>query len=518
MQKRWLITANILFACLLLLIFFRLWQVLSQPENLFRLCHYLFLVLMIAATVYAASAFFNKEGNAAETKPGSASSIEAWALLGVSFLILAAFFMAGWAAVLARQPAAEMIPWTAGTGHVLQSFLCGMAFCGLLWLTHLFLRRAAPNRDPWLLPLAGFLTGAGLVLLFVLGPDIASLRQRTDFNFLFRRQLRSFMVSLLVFICAVRFFTHSRIESLTRKRYVFALLSMILICLTAVLGVESNGRKLAVNLGIMQFQTVELVKILALFFMVGYFRYEMGFLDAGQGRFKLPRTRYHLPYLLMWAITLLPIFIQKDLGPTALIFTLFLAVFYLGTGSWVSVVAGGVLMAGMGGLLYYLGIPSMVRTRIDMWLNPFGYSQNVAEALWAFAAGGAWGAGTGMGMGYHIPVVQSDFNFAALAEQWGLTGSACVLTSYVLLICRIFRLSRQSAEGYNQLLLAGIGSFWAIQTFIIVGGNLDLLPLTGITLPFVSYGGSSLLVNFMALGIVVKGSDAEREMTTILMP
>ena len=268
---------------------------------------------------------------------------------------------------------------------------------------------------------------------------------------------------------------------------------------------------MSVNLGIMNFQTVELVKLLALFFMVGYFRYEGRFLEQGRNRFGLPRGRYLLPYLFMWMLVLLPIFLQRDLGPTMLIFSLFLVIFYLGTGSAMSVFSGFVLMGMAGTITYLTRFPSMVRTRVDMWLDPFHFSQNISESLWAAASGGLFGKGAGMGLAHRIPVVQSDFNFSVIAEEWGLVGVMAVLVIFAGLVGICLQVARRQEKPYMQLLAAGLGSLWMLQTLVIISGNMALLPLTGITLPFISFGGSSLLMNFVMLAIVLRLSEVQYE-------
>lgn len=151
----------------------------------------------------------------------------------------------------------------------------------------------------------------------------------------------------------------------------------------------------------------------------------------------------------------------------------------------------------------------MVRTRVDMWLDPFHYSQNIAQSLWAAASGGLFGAGSGMGYAHRIPVVQSDFNFAVIAEEWGLIGVVAVLLLFGGLVHGCLRVAGRQERPDFQLLAAGLGSLWMLQTLVIVAGNMALLPLTGITLPFISYGGSSLLMNFVMLALLLRLSEQQ---------
>jgi len=505
LKKRWLLILKVIFLCILLLGLYRLGQKILQPDILFKIANVIFLLMLAGWTAWMATGMLRSDKSKLN-QDHSASTKETIALASVTFLIAIAFLLTAQSKILMDKPTVSSIPWVSGAGHFAQAIVAAFVFSVLLWLLFTFCKNAIPKHDPWILPLAGFLCGIGLVLLFRLGPDIAEVRGSVGFQLLFWNQLRSFTLSLLVFIFSIYYFTDLRLESLTRKRYVYVLLSIILITITATLGTEIHGRKLAINLGFMNFQTVELVKIFALFFMVGYFRYEMAYMESGKNIFGLPRVRYLTPYLAMWLLTLLPIFLQKDLGPTALIFSLFLVIFYLGTGSVYSVISGLMIMIVIGFITYYSGFPTMVKTRIDMWLDPFRYSQNLAAALWATSGGGWFGTGSGMGLSHYIPVVQSDFNFAALAEGWGMVGAASILCCYGLLVWRTLHLARAAAYPYLQLLITGIGSLWMIQAFIIIGGNLGLLPLTGITLPFISFGGSSLVINFLALGIVMRFS------------
>lgn len=483
----------------------RLGQSFVRPDMLFYLAHLVFILALLGYTFWLAIEI-RRWDRQRPTPHGSTDTMEAIALGATVILVWAAFILCAWTRTGNGNTTADLIPGLSGSSHMTQAAVAGLAVALLITVLHLFSRKTLPTRDPWLLPLVSILTGTGLVLLFRLGPDIGRIRGIAAFDHLFRLQFRSLSLSAIVFAFAVVWFTPARLESLTRKRYVYVLLSVALITLTAIFGVEAHGRRLSLNLGIMQFQTVELVKVLALFFMVGYFRYEKGFVEAGKGWLGLPRGRYLMPYLTLWGLTLLPIFLQKDLGPTALLFALFLLIFYLGTGSGMSVVSGLAIMAVVGTLFYGLGLPSMVRTRVDMWLDPFTHSQNMAEAMWAVAGGGTVGVGMGRDMSHHIPVVQSDFNLVALAEAWGMVGVICIILWFALLVQRTIRFSLSATFPYQQMLLVGLGALWAIQTFIIVAGNLGLLPLTGITLPFISYGGSSLLVNFLVLGMIMRMS------------
>lgn len=473
---------------------------LVDPGNLYYASHVAVVLGLLAWTTYTGALTIDRRLEDAR----SIRIQELIALSGLSLLLIAAFVVAGQGRLLSGGKPWNVFPFLQGWSVLSFSFLAAFIYLLPIWITHILLNYKLPLRSPALLPLASMLVGIGLILLYRLGPDIAIKRSAVGFNYLFWTQYRSVVISLVAFVAALLFFTPQRLERLTRKRYIYVLGCVVLICITAVIGKEMHGRRLSINLGVMNFQTVELVKLMALFFMVSYFRFEGGFLEHGRSIFGLPRGRYLLPYLIMWVLVLLPIFFQKDLGPTSLLFALFLVLFYLGTGSGISVISGLAIMVMAGMASYNLGYPTMVQTRIDMWLDPFLYSQNMAESLWAVSSGGWFGAGAGSGMPYKIPVVWSDFNFSALAEEWGLIGAGAVLCCSGALTYVCLQSARRCREPYLQLLGAGIGALWFLQTMVIVAGNLALLPLTGITLPFISFGGSSLIMNFVALALMLQ--------------
>ena len=489
-----------LIVALILFILIPVARKLSRPDVLFSLCHGGFILFMTAwAGTMAFQAWKKETGQISERFYLVLVDL----IFGSGILLTVFSFSLRGRTVLPEVP---FLPWTSAMSQGLALFVL---FSILIWAGHASLDRVAKNRDPFIYPVVCFLTGTGLVLLFRLAPDLWESRHSMVMGRLAWTQLRSVCVSFLILGCAVLYFSRENLERLTRRRYTFAVISIVLITLTAVFGTQINGRRLSLNLGVMNFQTVELVKIFALLFMTGYFRYEMTFIEAGKNSFNLPRGRYLIPYLIMWVMVLLPIFLQKDLGPTALIFMLFVGVFYLGTGSWLSVLLGFVIMMAAGYTAWYTGVPSMVRTRVDMWLSPFQHSQNMAEALWAVSGGGWLGTGLGRGLCHRIPVVQSDFNFAALAEAWGFLGVFSILVAFAVLVKRTLVVSRKSELPYIQLFTAGLAILWVCQVVIIVGGNAGLLPLTGITLPFISYGGSSLVVSFLAAGIILRISNDE---------
>ncbi|MFH2093173.1 MAG: FtsW/RodA/SpoVE family cell cycle protein [Pseudomonadota bacterium] len=501
MKKKLGLVVKLFAAVFIFLFVYRVFQKITEPRVLFQFCHLIFIVCLLAWGLLISwqTLFIKPFARIVELT-------EIKNLLMVSMLITASFVLTAVSFALRGRETSQthfLIPYDS---LFIQAFLYAGIFIVLIWMGHAFFNRKIPERDPCLYPLICFLAGVGLVFLFRLGPDLYEIRKLSSFQNLAWFQLRSIGISFFVLMVSVIVFSDQQLEAITRKRYIYVIVSIVLISLTAVIGTEINGRKLSLNFGIINFQTVEMVKIFALLFMVGYFRYERSFLESGKNFFNIPRMRYLMPYLIMWVLTLMPIFFQKDLGPTVLIFLLFVTVFYLGTGSWVSVLVGFIILVTTGIGAYFAQFPSMVKTRVDMWLDPFHYSQNLAEALWAVSEGGWFGTGLAQGFSHRIPVVQSDFNFAAIAEEWGFLGGFMVFWVICLLVFKALALARQTHLSYVQLFISGLAVLWLFQTLIIVGGNLGLMPLTGITLPFISYGGSSLLVNFMAAGIVLRFS------------
>lgn len=395
-------------------------------------------------------------------------------------------------------------------------FICLLALLGFP-AVNFVLRRVLPQSDPFLLPLVALLTGTGLVFLYRLAPELSAIHNKdTALAWLATRQsLWVFLGLGAMLICALGL-TDERMHWVSRKKYLWVLLSILLIVFTGLFGKEVNERRLWLEFGPFTLQTVEIVKVVLVFFMAGYF-YDEGFTIATREILgvKVPSgLRYVGPYLLMWLLALLPIFLQKDLGPTILLSCLFLIMFYVGSSTASSVLFGfGTLLLG-GYVTYQFGWPSMVRTRIDIWLDPFGRSEHMVRSLWAVSAGRLWGSGIGMGDSAHIPVVQSDFIFGAISEELGLVGGMSVLLVYLLILQRGYKIAVACAHPYKKLLATGLMTLFATQSLLIVAGVTGALPLTGITLPFVSYGGSSLLINFILVGILLRMSGTNQEART----
>jgi cell division protein FtsW (lipid II flippase) len=311
---------------------------------------------------------------------------------------------------------------------------------------------------------------------------------------------------------------------LRRYKYTWAALGVGLLLLTFIFGREVNGQRLTLAIGPISGQPTELLKVILVVFLAGYLSENRSLLVEQSfkvGPFRLPALPYLVPMAAMWAIALGVVVVQRDLGAALLLFAVFLLLLYVATARWSYVLIGLVAFVIGGGLLY-LTVPH-VATRVDIWLDPFSRSQGagyqVVQALHAFARGGILGTGLGGGLPTvgnswpgGIPELHTDFPFAALGEELGLIGIMAVLGLYLVLIERGLRIAASAPDEYRAILAAGLSLVVGVQAFIIAAGNLKLIPLTGITLPFISYGGSSLLANGLIVGLLLalsdRGSDA----------
>ena len=364
-----------------------------------------------------------------------------------------------------------------------------LIFLGLYVAAHGVARIAVPWADPYLLPLAGLLTAFGVTEIYRLGPSDA-FRQ----GFWVVIGVAAFSATLL----ALR--TDFRV--LESYKYLFGLSAVGLLVLPAlpVIGARINGARLWVKLGPLQFQPGELAKIALIVFLAGYLREKREVLAQG-------RLKDFGPLLLIWGAAMLVIVETNDLGSALLYFGIFLAMLYVATGRTLYVAIGvGLFVAGAA--VAYSSI-ARVQERIDCWLHPWddvhGRCYQTVQGSYAIANGHFGGTGFGRGTFTTvsgtdlIPYVNSDFIYSALAQELGLIGVAAVLLAYMVFTLRGFRASVTSQDGFSKLLACGLTFAFALQTFINVGGMLRETPLTGITLPFVSYGGSSIVANFVLL-------------------
>jgi cell division protein FtsW (lipid II flippase) len=374
---------------------------------------------------------------------------------------------------------------------------------------HVFLVTIGFRGDQLLMPLAVGLTGIGFVLVERLAPNL--LLQQLTWLVLAGG---AFVVTILI---------PRDLSVLARYKYTWALLGMLLLIspLLPVIGREVNGARIWVGIpgstpgtSIAQFEPWELVKIALVIFFAAYLEEYREVLSTPPRRFgpiPVPPVPYLLPIVAMWVVAMLVMVFEKDLGATLLFFGIFLAMLYLATGEPFYTVIGLALLVG-GGFAAYHSF-GHVAARIDVWLAPiqsdlrFDQAYQLTQGLFSLANGGVLGAGLGSGMPERIPVVWSDFVFDAFTEEVGFVGGLALLAVYLLFVYRGMLIAVRAPTVFLQLLASGLSFIIAFQTLVIVAGNAKLIPLTGITLPFVAYGGSSLVTNFMLCALLLRVSD-----------
>ncbi|MGH3022387.1 MAG: FtsW/RodA/SpoVE family cell cycle protein [Gaiellaceae bacterium] len=376
-------------------------------------------------------------------------------------------------------------------------------FVALFVVAHVVMRMRLPFADPYLLPLGGLLCAIGLTEIYRIEPDLA-----------FRQGLWV-VVGIAAFLALVLFLGDYR--ELDNVKYVLGLSAIVLLVLPALPGIGRtiNGATLWVDIGPIVFQPGELAKILIVVFLAGYLRDNREMLSFGVGTGRLPSPKHLGPLLLVWGGAMLVLFQTRDLGGALLYFAIFLVMLYTATARW-SFVAVGLALFLLGAFALYQVIPH-VEDRVEGWLDPWsdpqGDTYQLVQSIYAISGGGVFGSGLGRGVllspegETYIPFLETDFIFSAIAQELGLAGAAAVILLYLLFAFRGFRISMLADDGFSKLLAAGLTAAVAIQAFIIIGGVTGLIPLTGITLPFVSYGGSSIVANFVLLALLLMVSD-----------
>lgn len=363
---------------------------------------------------------------------------------------------------------------------------------------HVVLGRYLPRRDPILFPVVMLLSGWGLIVIHRLTPYFAA------------RQSLWLVIAVGAMLGVVALPGHLR--WLSRYRYLWLAGALILLALTIVLGYNPGsiyGPRLWLGVGDLNFQPSELVKVILIVFMASYLADHHGLIDLNTrrlGPIRLPSMRYLGPLILMWGISVVILLWQQDLGTAALFFIVFVSMLYMGSGRAIYVVSGALMLL-IAGLMAYASF-AVVRLRVDVWLNPWpealGRAYQIVQSLMAFSAGGVLGQGIGQGSPTYVPVVHSDFVFAAVGEEWGLLGTLAVTAMLALIVLRGLRLAALThARAFRAFLAAGLSIMIGVQSLLIMGGVLKLIPLTGVTLPFMSYGGSSLLMSFVMIGLLL---------------
>ena len=368
--------------------------------------------------------------------------------------------------------------------------------------------------DQVVFPVTVTLAGLGLLVVQRLYPDLAALDDA--FADLAQRQLIYLLAGFAVLFGTV-LLRRRAIEWLRRFKYTWMILSLGLLAVTYLFGTEIYGAKLWLYIGPISIQPSEIVKITLVTFMAGYLEDKRDLVGTSWrlGFLRLPPVQYLLPMGLMWAASLAVLVVLNDLGSALLFFGIFLVMLYVASGRLLYVSVGLATFAAACWVAYraFARIDVRVQNWIDPWQDPRGLGWQQVQSEYALASGGVLGAGLGMGRPYNIPEVQTDYVFSAIGEELGLLGSLAVLALFLILVMRGFAIGLRAQDGFARLVAVGMATIIGLQTLIIVGGVVRLIPLTGITLPFVSYGGSSVVANFVLLaGLLLVSNRANREM------
>jgi cell division protein FtsW (lipid II flippase) len=363
-------------------------------------------------------------------------------------------------------------------------------------------RAFAPRADPALFPTAAVLVGLGFAMIFRLSGGLAA------------EQATWIIVGLLAYALTLIIVRDARM--LDAYTYTIGLLGLLLLLLPVAPGIGRtiNGARLWVQIGPIGFQPAEIGKVLVVIFLASYLTQKRELLQVATARigpFRLPPAKHLGPVLLAWGASLAILFLQKDLGASLLYFGIFVVMLWVATGRAAYLVIGLLLFmigAYAGWLLF-----DHVQLRVDIWLHALdqgkvfaqGYGQ-LAQAQFGMASGGIVGTGLGQGSPGLIPFASTDFIFAAIGEELGVIGTTAVLLLFLVIIGRGLRIALHRTDGFGKLLATGLTAAIGLQTFVIVGGVTRLIPLTGVTLPFVSYGGSSLVSNFIILALLIRVS------------
>jgi cell division protein FtsW (lipid II flippase) len=398
------------------------------------------------------------------------------------------------------------------------SLTYGAIFLGLCLAAHVLLRFTLPDADPYLFPLFAVLACFGLVMIYRIDEDLA------------REQAQWFVLGLALFaitIIALR----EDYRVLERYRYTIAAAGLALLVLPRFPGIgqQVNGAYLGVKVGPLSFQPAEFAKIAIVIFVASYLRDTRQLLLIGARRFMgvtIPPLKYLGPLLVVWGAAMLMLFVIQDIGSSLMFFGGFLAMLYVATNRLSFPVIGLALFAAGAWVLYQ--IRPTIENRVDAWLHPFdtalydrvGGSYQIAQSLFAQADGGVFGQGFGQALltiggpnGHPItllPAAQTDLIYAVITNELGLLGAGAVICVYLLAVERGFKIATLAGDSFSKLLATGLTAVFALQVFVIVGGVTRVIPLTGVTLPFISYGGSSILANFVLLALLLLVSDRAR--------
>jgi cell division protein FtsW len=382
-------------------------------------------------------------------------------------------------------------------------------FGGALFAAHLWLRAFNPRADQILLPLVGVLSAVGLVFTLRLAPSL-----------IWDQLLWTVLGIAALAVVAGRYWPYL---VLRRYKYTAAAVGIGLLLITAVIGDERNGARLWLSFGPVDIQSSELIKIMLVVFLAGYLAEAGPLLGAGGflSRRRVPTLPYLIPLVLITVLTFVMLVWLKDIGAVALLMATALTLLYVATGRTSFVVAGIIILAL--NLLFTYRTFDYVQERIDVWLDPWEDREDAGfqttRSLYAISAGGFTGQGIGLGVGGGlppgtpgigegptIPAVHTDYVFASISEELGLLGGAGIVAIYLVFLYRVLKIAAWQSTDFGRLLVLGAGGILFIQAAVIIAGNLALIPTTGVTLPFISYGGSSFIVNALLVGLVLRVS------------
>ena len=386
--------------------------------------------------------------------------------------------LAACAVMLAYAPAGAIgPPW----------LLAMLAVLALAWVV---LQPMTTRRDDLLPALAIVLAGLGLLLVARLAPDLA------------QKQQWWLLVSLLLAIACGPVFT--RFRRFASYKYLWVVGSLVLFVLLLIFGQEVNGARLWIKLGPVQYEPIELIKLFIVFFLAAYLGETADVIAQARPWSVRANLRYLGPLFIGWGASMAILVVQRDLGMATLLLATFAALLYVATRR-IDIVVGGIAIFALA-VFWAMHHYPYVETRIAVWRNPFsdplGAGYQSSQAYYALAAGGLFGTGLGLGHPGFIPDVATDYVFAAFCEEFGLLGALAVIAAFAVLVRRMFATATDQPDLYAKLLGIGMAATLGFQVFIIIGGVIGLFPLTGITLPFISYGGSSLVANFLLVALM----------------
>jgi cell division protein FtsW (lipid II flippase) len=384
-----------------------------------------------------------------------------------------------------------------------------LAFVGMIVVISLSFGLVGFRGDQVLLPVTAALAAFGLLMVQRIYPVLAL--QNDGYGNLAEKQLIYLALGLGVLWGTIVLLR--RLDWLRRYKYTWLLLSLALLAATVVFGTEVYGARLWIDLGPVQVQPSEIVKVGLVVFLAAYLEDKRDLIGSSWrlGFISLPPIPYLLPMGLMWAASLMVLVLQNDLGAALLFFSVFLVMLYVASGRAIYVLIGLLSFAVACWAAYrtFNRIGIRVQNWLDPWRDPLDTGYQPLQSDYALASGGLLGAGLGLGKPWYIPKVETDYVFSAIGEELGLLGAVALLALYLILVTRGFMVALRVRDGFLRLVAVGLSAIIGLQTLIILGGVVRLIPLTGITLPFVSYGGSSLLTNFLVVGLLLKISGTQ---------